>query len=100
MAQLAGAGHEGGELLRGGGELRIGCHRRAAFLVAEGIRAVENALHDVCQIGRLISHVQGHALRRFLQAARTVACEPVGGQAVGVSRPQVLTGLTRKIAIL
>jgi hypothetical protein len=46
------------------------------------------------------SLVQGHALRGFLQAAHIVACEAVGGQAVEVSRPQVLSGLTRKIARL
>jgi hypothetical protein len=46
------------------------------------------------------SLVQGHAVGGFLQAAHIVAYEVVRGQAVEVSRPQVVAGLTRKIAIL
>jgi hypothetical protein len=55
MVELAGMGREGGEVLCASRELRIEYHRRVPFLLAEGIRAADEALQDVCQIGGLVS---------------------------------------------
>ncbi len=74
VAELAGTSHEGGKVLRRGGELWVGGHRRAPFLLAEGMGAAGAGHNQVnCERRRPPSHfarLSPHPLSR-----QTMLCE-------------------------